>query len=154
MRKICLFWAVGAIAALLLCANFLWPAQTAAAPGGSAGPPATTELIRNGTHFLVRLNQDMNTGKDKVHDKFEVETIEPLQTSKWHVLPVGAKIAGHISRIEPAGLTGHARLWLTFDDIDTNRGTLPIVAEVCSVPGEFSVLQGRFAQRHQTGTGA
>ena len=143
MRKILLFWAVGTMALYLLCANFLWPVQTAAAPERSAGAPAAAELVRNGTHFLVRLNQDMNTGKDKVHQKFEVETIEPLQTSKGHVLPAGAKIAGHISRIEPAGLTGRARLWLTFDDIDTSRGSLPIVAEVCSVPGEFSVVQGQ-----------
>ena len=84
----------------------------------------------------------MNTGKDKVHTNFEVKTIEPLETSKGHVLPAGARILGHISRIEPAGLTGHARLWLTFDDIDTKRGMLPIVAEVSSVPGEFSVRQG------------
>jgi hypothetical protein len=91
----------------------------------------------------VRLDEEMSTARNRVHDKFEVETIEPLETSKGHALPSGARIIGHISRIEPAGLTGHARLWLTFDDIDTNRGTLPIVAEVLSVPGEFSVRQGQ-----------
>jgi hypothetical protein len=84
----------------------------------------------------------MNTGKDRVSKKFEVRTIEPLETSSGYVIPPGARIVGHISRIEPAGLTGHARLWLTFDDIDTRRGTLPIVAEVSSVPGEFSVRSG------------
>jgi hypothetical protein len=86
----------------------------------------------------VRLEQEMTTGKDKVNKTFEVKTIEPLQTSSGHVIPPGARIVGHVSRIEPAGLTGRARLWLTFDDIDTRRGTLPIVAEVSSVPGEFS----------------
>jgi hypothetical protein len=84
----------------------------------------------------------MNTSKDKVHSNFEVITIEPLKTTKKHEIPSGARIVGHISRIERAGLTGHARLWLTFDDIETKRGTLPIVAEVSSVPGEFSVRQG------------
>jgi hypothetical protein len=84
----------------------------------------------------------MNTGKDKVNKKFEVRTIEPLETSSGYVVPPGARIVGHISRIEQAGLTGRARLWLTFDDIDTRRGTLPIVAEVSSVPGEFSVRTG------------
>jgi hypothetical protein len=99
-------------------------------------------MVQNGTHFLVRLDQEMNTGKDKVSKKFEVKTIEPLETSSGHVLPTGARIVGHISRIEPGGLTGRARLWLTFDEIDTNRGVLPIVAEVSSVPGEYSVRPG------------
>ena len=84
----------------------------------------------------------MNTSKDKVHSNFEVETLEPLRTTKNHVIPSGARILGHISRIEPAGLTGHARVWLTFDEMETKRGALPIVAEVSIVPGEFSVRQG------------
>jgi hypothetical protein len=84
----------------------------------------------------------MNTTKDSVNKTFEVKTIEPLETSRGHVLRPGARIVGHISRIEPGGLTGHARLWLTFDEIETGRDTLPIVAEVASVPGEYSVRQG------------
>ena len=56
--------------------------------------------------------------------------------------PPGAKITGHVSRIEPAGFAGRARLWLTFDEIETRHGKLPIVAEVVSVPGEYSVRAG------------
>lgn len=157
MRKTLPFWVVGAVALVFACAKFAFPFPIAAASNPAAAPPANAELVRNGTHFLVRLNQEMSTGKDKVHNKFEVETIEPLETSKGHVVPAGAKIAGHISRIEPAGLTGRARLWLTFDDIDTSRGTFPIVAEVSSVPGEFSVTQGQskegeIAARTDSGT--
>lgn len=100
------------------------------------------DFVRNGTHFLVRLDQEMNTGKIRVSQRFEVRTIEPLETSTGSVLPPGARISGHVSRVEPAALTGRARLWLTFDDIDTRRGSLPIVAEVSSVPGEFSVRSG------------
>jgi hypothetical protein len=33
-------------------------------------------------------------------------------------------------------------MWLTFDDIDTHHGRLPLVAEVSSVPGDFSVKPG------------
>jgi phage protein D len=40
-------------------------------------------------------------------------------------------------------LTGHARLWLTFDDIDTHHGRLALVAEVSSVPGDFGVRTGK-----------
>jgi hypothetical protein len=142
MPKTFPFWAVGTAAILLLCGKFVCPVPTGAGQGRSAASRAAADSVQNGTHFLVRLDQEMNTGKDKVNKKFEVKTIEPLETSSGYVLPVGARIVGHISRIEPGGLTGHARVWLTFDDIETSRGTFPIVAEVSSVPGEFSVRTG------------
>ena len=142
MPKTFPFWAFGTAAILLLCGIFVCPVPTGAGQGRSAASHAAADSVQNGTHFLVRLDQEMNTGKDKVNKKFEVKTLEPLETSSGSVLPAGARILGHISRIEPGGLTGHARVWLTFDDIDTSRGTLPIVAEVSSVPGEFSVRAG------------
>jgi hypothetical protein len=142
MRKTLPLWAPGVAAILLLGNKFACPIPATAGQNRGSALPAATDLVQNGTHFLVRLDQEMNTGKDKVSKKFEVKTLEPLETSSGYVIPPGAKIRGHISRIEPAGLTGHARLWLTFDDIDTRRGTLPIVAEVSSVPGEYSVRPG------------
>ena len=142
MLKTLSFWAAGTAAVLLLCGRFVCPAPAFAGESRSAATPAAVDLVQNGTHFLVRLDQEMNTGEDRLNKPFEVKTIEPLATASGYVIPAGARILGHISRIEPAGLTGHARLWLTFDDIDTSRGTLPIVAEVSSVPGEYSVRQG------------
>jgi len=143
MLKTFPIWAAGIAATLLLCSKFVCPAPAVAGQNRGAALPAAADLVQNGTHFLVRLDQEMNTGKDKVNKKFEVKTIEPLETSSGYVLPPGARIIGHISRIEPGGLTGRARLWLTFDDIDTTSGTLPIVAEVSSVPGEYSVRPGQ-----------
>lgn len=129
-------------AILLLFGKFVCPVPTRAGQGRGAASHAAFDSVQTGTHFLVRLDQEMNTGKDKVNKKFEVKTLEPLETSSGYVLPAGARIVGHISRIEPGGLTGRARLWLTFDDIDTRRGSLPIVAEVSGVPGEYSVRAG------------
>jgi hypothetical protein len=77
-----------------------------------------------------------------VNKRFAARTLDPLQTANGYVLPPGAKTRGHISRIEPAGLTGRAQIWLTFDDIATNHGRLPIIAEVSGVPGDFSVKPG------------
>ena len=142
MPKTFPFWAFGTSAILLLGGIFVCPGPAGAGQGRSAASHVAADSVQNGTHFLVRLDQEMNTGKDKVNKKFEVKTLEPLETLNRSVLPAGAKILGHISRIEPGGLTGHARVWLTFDDIETSRGTLPIVAEVSSVPGEFSVRAG------------
>jgi len=57
-------------------------------------------------------------------------------------LPAGAVIHGHVSRVDPAGTTGRAKLWLTFDEIRTRFGTLPIVAEVAGMPGDHSIKSG------------
>jgi hypothetical protein len=142
MRKKLPFYGLGA-AALLLCVGKLTsPIRMGAAQRSDAALPSLGVVIPNGIHFLVRLDDEVSTGKSKINKKFDARTIEPLEASNGYILPPGAKVRGHISRIEPGGLTGRARLWLTFDDIDTRYGRLPIVAEVSSVPGDFSVRSG------------
>jgi hypothetical protein len=133
-------------------------ARVAGAPQDSpAAPPIASDTVPSGIHFLVRLDDELKTSKDKVNKKFDAKTLEPLETSDGRILPPGAKIRGHISRIEPAGLTGRAQIWLTFDDIDTHHGRLPLVAEVSSVPGDFGVKpgeskEGEIAARTSKGT--
>src|SRR5260370_451423 len=58
----------------------------------------------------------------------------------------GAEVRGHVSRVESAGIAGRAKIWLTFDEIHTKFGTLPIVADVVSVPGDHSVRTGTAQQ--------
>ncbi|MBI3404257.1 MAG: hypothetical protein HY046_02235, partial [Acidobacteria bacterium] len=77
-----------------------------------------------------------------VGKRFSVKTLEPLTASDGSILPPGAEIRGHLSRIEPAAATGRARLWLSFDEIKTPAGKVPVVASVASVPGEHSVRRG------------
>ena len=142
MRKPVSLWIGGAAALLILGgSSILMPRGAAAAPAATP-PPAQNDSAHNGPRFLVRLNQEMNTGREKQNQRFDVRTLEPLETASGYIIPPGAKITGHVSRIEPAGFAGRARLWLTFDEIDTRHGKLPIVAEVVSVPGEYSVRAG------------
>jgi hypothetical protein len=132
-----------AIVGLVSLAGWFASAKSEAIPQNAPqAPPATFNAVANGTHFLVGLNDEVNTGKDKVNKKFQAKTLDPLESTTGNIIPPGAKIRGHISRIEPAGATGRARIWLTFDDIDTHHGRLPLVAFVSSVPGEFSVKPG------------
>ena len=101
--------------------------------------PDEAYAVVPGTKFLVRLEDELDT--KETHEKaiFKVRTLEPLEAGSGIYLPAGAEIRGHISRVEPAGITGRAKIWLTFDDIHTRFGRLPIVAEVVSVPGDHSV---------------
>jgi hypothetical protein len=109
------------------------------ADGERHGLPLETYAVVPGTKFLVRLEDELNSKGTPENASFKVRTLEPLEAGSGIYLPSGAVIRGHISRVEPAGVAGRAKLWLTFDEIHTRFGDLPIVAEVTSVPGDHSV---------------
>jgi hypothetical protein len=108
----------------------------------SASLPVEAYAVVPGTRFLVKLEDELNTETSRRNGRFKVRTLEPLEAGSGIYLPAGAEIIGHISRVESAEIAGRAKIWLTFDDIKTNFGPLPIVAEVISVPGDHSVRSG------------
>jgi hypothetical protein len=117
-----------------------YPAQVA--DGQRHGLPEQAFAVAQGTRFLVSLEQPLNTKQVRQNQEFRVRTLEPLEAGQGIYLPAGALIRGHVSRVEPAGMTGRAKLWLTFDELRTRFGSLPIVAEVASVPGDHSIKAG------------
>jgi hypothetical protein len=110
--------------------------------------PLEAYAVVPGTKFLVRLDEELDTKQTPEKKRFKVTTLEPLEAGNGIYLPPGAEIRGHVSRVESAGLAGRAKIWLTFDEIRTKFATLPIVAEVVSVPGDHSVKTGT---AHQEG---
>jgi hypothetical protein len=107
-----------------------------------AGLPIETYAVAPGVKFLVRLEDDLDSRDTRENRRFKVRTLEPLEAGSGIYLPPGAEIRGHVSRVESAGIVGRARIWLTFDEIRTKFGPLPIVAEVVGVPGDHSVRTG------------
>jgi len=101
--------------------------------------PVEAYAVTPGTKFLVRLEEDLNTIDTREKKRFKVQTLEPLEAGSGIYLPSGAEITGHVSRVVPAGVAGRAKLYLTFDEIQTRFGALPIVAELSDVPGDHSV---------------
>jgi hypothetical protein len=112
------------------------------ADGARHGLPLEAYGVAPGTRFLVKLEEELTTKAARQNQEFHVRTLEPLEAGQGIYLPAGAVITGHISRVEPAGLTGRAKIWLTFDELHTKFGTLPIVADVVSVPGDHSIKPG------------
>jgi len=131
-----------AILAMILVCGTTSRAQEQMADGQRHGLPLETYAVAPGTKFLVRLDEELGTAGTKANTKFKVRTLEPLEAGSGIYLPSGVEIEGHISHVEPAGVAGRAKLWLTFDEIHTKFGVLPIVAEVVSVPGDHSVKSG------------
>lgn len=137
--------------------------QRQKADGERHGLPIETYAVAPGTKFLVRLEDELGTKGKQENAKFKVKTLEPLEAGSGIYLPPGAEIRGHISHVEPAGVAGRAKLWLTFDEIRTKFGNLPIVAEVVSVPGDHSVkpggaqeglIEGRSSNQHDAAEAA
>src|ERR1700674_2585239 len=120
--------------------------QPPKADGQRRGLPLETFAVAPGTKFLVRLEDELSTKGTEENKRFKVRTLEPLEAGSGIYLPPGAEIHGHVSRVEPAGVTSRAKIWLTFDEIHTKFATLPIVAEVVSVPGDHSVKTGTAQQ--------
>jgi hypothetical protein len=110
-----------------------------AADGKRHGLPLEIYGVAPGTKFLVALEDELGSKGTPEKAKFKVKTLEPLEAGNGIYLPSGVEIEGHVSHVESAGTAGRARLWLTFDEIHTKFGRLPIVAEVISVPGDHSV---------------
>lgn len=103
------------------------------------GLPAEAYAVVPGTRVMVRMEDDLDTGETKQGRRFTVRTLEPMAAGSGIYLPSGVQIRGHVARVEPAGITGRAKIWLVFDEIRTRFGPLPIVADVVGVPGDHSV---------------
>lgn len=121
-------------AAALLAVSLL-----ATAPLLAQSSQSTVSSVPAGMRVLIRLEDKLSTAKHKVGKKFKAKTLEPIQTADGSLIPMGAEIRGRIGRLEPAGLTGRARLWLDFDDVKTRHGRMPLIASVVAVPGNHSV---------------
>jgi hypothetical protein len=133
------------LAKLLLSALFMMVLTTAfmsaqdqeMAPQPSQNP-AAPNAVPQGTIFLIQLTDRLDTRGVKAGDHFHARLAEPLEAANGATLDQGRKIKGHISAVEP-GL--HTRLLLSFDEIETQHGWVPLIATVTGVPGEHGLRQ-------------
>lgn len=123
------------LCALLLCG--LAAAQTYPSNYPSSNyPNGNPAAIPDGTRFVVRLKDKLDTNKLKPGKTFKAELMEDLTAPNGQVIPRGKSLKGHVSSVDNGF---HARLILSFDEIDTKHGKMPIAATVTSVPGEHGV---------------
>jgi hypothetical protein len=97
------------------------------------GPP---NAVVQGTTALIQLADRIDTRTVKPGDHFHARLAEPLSAIDGETLPEGAKIKGHVSAVQPGLRT---RILLSFDQIETRRGWVPLIATVTGVPGEHGM---------------
>ena len=112
-------------------------AQDSSAGRSASGNALST--VTPGTRFLARLQDTLSTQNAKAGDHFHARTLEPLILSDGTVLAPGLEIRGHVDKVEAAHQAGRARMWLTFDEIKTHSGWVPLVADLTDIPGVHSV---------------
>lgn len=103
-----------------------------------ASPVAPSNSIPEGTKFIIRLSDKLDTSKVKAGKHFQAKLAEDLTSPGGMVIPRGKKVKGHVSSVDRGF---HARLLLSFDEIETQHGWMPLVATVTGVPGEHGVKQ-------------
>lgn len=108
-------------------------------PSGASTAQSMPDQVASGTRILIGLQDDLSSKEDKAGKHFRARTLQPITTASGAILPPGAEVFGHIDKVEAAGKVGRARIWLTFDDIETRGGRKPLVAELIDAPGVHSV---------------
>ena len=104
----------------------------------AVAPQAPPNAIPEGTRFLIRLNDKLDTRNLQAGKHFKAKLAEDLVAGNGFVIPRGKTIKGHVSSVEQ-GL--HARIMLSFDEIDTGHGSMPLIATVTGVPGDHAVKE-------------
>ena len=99
----------------------------------ATAPMAPRNTVPEGTTFLVRLEDKLDTAELHPGQHFKVKLDEDLIAANGKMIPRGKRIKGHVSSVEH-GL--HARLLLSFDEIETRRGWVALIATVIGVPNE------------------
>jgi hypothetical protein len=101
-------------------------------------PRTTQYAIPEGTTMLIRLGQRLETSTARQGNRFKASLAEDVFSPNGAILERGSRVRGHISRVSQGV---HPRLLLSFDDIETSHGRVPLIASVASVPGEHGVAQ-------------
>jgi len=113
-----------------------YPSNDPNHPQSSNYPYNNLGAIPQGTRFIVRLKDKLDTNKVKPGKKFKAELMEDLAAPNGQVIPRGKTLKGHVSSVDNGF---HDRMILSFDEIGTEHGAMPIAATVTSVPGEHGV---------------
>jgi len=98
--------------------------------------PTAQNVIPADTQFEIQLKDTLDSSKDSVGKKFKAKLSQDLVAQDGSTIPMGSEIKGHVSDVQRGF---HSELLLSFDEIKTRHGWVPLAATVAGVPGEHSV---------------
>lgn len=132
-------------AALLVFGGLLLLLPASAQTGTGYG----SNYVPDGTRFIVRLDDKLDTNKLQAGKHFKAKLAEDLVAPNGSMIPRGKTVKGHVSSVD-RGL--HGRILLAFDQIETSHGWMPLVASVSDVPGDHAYKTGNEGEIERKGT--
>ena len=99
-------------------------------PSSTYGAPPNA--IPDGSRFIIKLKDTLDTKKMQDGKHFKAELREDLVTPSGLIIPKGRTIKGHVGRFEH-GFTG-SKMQLALDEIETRNGWVPLIGTVTGVP--------------------
>jgi hypothetical protein len=89
--------------------------------------PAPQVSIPEGTVLRVRLDQTLDTRRNRGGDRFFATLSEPVTVDGNPAIPAGTRFNGHVVEAKPSGrLKGRARMSLSLDSFELNGATYDI----------------------------
>ena len=91
------------------------------ASSAAVAPASPSFVLRAGTALRVRVNEAIDTRRNRAGDRFTATLAEPLVSGDRVVVPKGTAFAGYIAEAKPSGrLKGRAVLSLRLDSFALN----------------------------------
>jgi hypothetical protein len=107
------------------------PSGPASAMPAQAPAPPPPILIPAGTPVRVRLEQSVDTRRNRAGDRFEATLISPVEVDGQVILPRGTPFEGHVTQASPSGhLKGRAVLGVELDAFRLNGVSYPVVTSI------------------------
>jgi len=103
----------------------------------SPASPTSADAIPQGTRFILKLDDDLDTHTLQPGQHFQAELTQDLVTPSGLTIPKGGLVHAHVATFE-RGYTG-ARMLLAMDDIETPKGWVPLIATFTGIPGDPSI---------------
>jgi hypothetical protein len=110
------------------------PAAEPEAQSAAGAPAPHAEVtIPSGTPIHVRLNQALDTRRNRAGDKFTATLVKPVTEDGKVVLPKGTRFSGHVTAASSSGrMEGRAVLGVTLDAFEINGAKYPLVTSRAS----------------------
>ena len=94
------------------------------APATAVAPPVEQVWLPAGTRVRVRLNEAIDTRRNRPGDRFTASLDEPLVVGDRVVVPKGTNFYGHVTQSRPSGrFKGRAVLGLKLDSLELDGQT-------------------------------
>jgi hypothetical protein len=102
-------------------------AATAAAPPTvetPTQPEPGAVVIPSNTRLTVRIDQDLDTKRNRAGDRFQATLREPVVAGGEVLIPAGTRFSGHLTDARPSGrFKGRAHIGLELDSFELNGAT-------------------------------